>query len=91
MANRRQRQPHKPAFRPRVPGPLPAGAESEAERAAVLPPALFAPRQLARLDPRNPQRRIRRRERLLPLPVLVALGVRVVWRRLGSRAEVPRG
>ena len=46
MANRRQRQPHKPAFRPRVPGPLPAGAASEAERAAVLPPAVFAPRQL---------------------------------------------
>ena len=45
------------------PGPLPAGAASEAERAAVLPPAVFAPRQLARLDPRNPQRRSRRRER----------------------------
>jgi hypothetical protein len=90
MAKRRQRQHHNPDFRHRVPGPLPAVAEIEAELFALLTPALLAPRQLERDDPRNPQRRIRLRARILTLPVMVALVVSLVWRRLGSLAEVRR-
>jgi hypothetical protein len=90
MAKRRPRQHHNPDFRHRVPGPLPAVAEIEAELYALLTPALLAPRQLERSDPRNPQRRIRLRARILTLPVMVALVVSLVWRRLGSIAEVHR-
>src|SRR5512134_1113348 len=90
MAQRKQRQRHNPDFRHRVPGPLPAVAEIEAEIFALLTPALLAPRQLERSDPRNPQRRIRLRARILTLPVMVALVVSLVWRRLGAIAEVQR-
>ena len=90
MAKRNQRQHHNPDFRHRVPGPVPAVAEIEAELFALLSPALLAPRLLERSDPRNPQRRIRLRARSLTLPVMVALVVSVVWRRLGSIAEVHR-
>lgn len=90
MAKRRSRQHHNPDFRHRVPGPLPAVAEIEAELFALLTPALLAPRQLERSDPHNPQRRIRLRARILTLPVMVALVVSLVWRRLGSIAEVHR-
>jgi hypothetical protein len=48
-------------------------AEIEAELTALLTPALFAPRQLERRDPRNPARLIRLRARILTLPVMVAL------------------
>jgi hypothetical protein len=65
-------------------------AEIEAELTALLTPALFAPRQLERRDPRNPCRQIRLRARILTLPVMVALVVSLVWRRLGSIAEVHR-
>src|SRR6185436_6888032 len=61
-----------------------------AELTALLTPALFAPRQLERRDPRNPARLIRLRARILTLPVMVALVVSLVWRRLGSIAEVQR-
>ena len=46
MAKRRPRQHHNPDFRHRVPGPLPAVAEIEAELFALLTPALLAPRHL---------------------------------------------
>jgi hypothetical protein len=91
MAKRRPRQPHNPDFRRRGPGPLPAVAEIEAELYALLTPAVLAPRHLEGSDPRHPQRRMRRRARILTWPVMGALGVRVVWRRLGSIAEVHRG
>src|SRR5215468_3629215 len=90
MAKRRPRRHPHPDFRHRVPGPLPAVAEIEAELTAWLTPALFAPRQLERRDPRNPDRLIRLRARILTLPVMVALVVSLVWRRLGSIAEVQR-
>jgi Transposase DDE domain len=90
MAKRSKRRRGHPDFRHRVPGPLPAVAEIEAELSALLTPALFAPRQLARRDPRNPARLIRLRARILTLPVMVALVVSLVWRRLGSIAEVQR-
>ena len=90
MAKRRPRQHHNPDFRHHVPGPLPAVAEIEAELFALLTPALLAPRQLERRDPRNPQRCIRLRARILTLPVMVALVVSLVWRRLGAIVEVQR-
>lgn len=90
MAKRRPRRHANPDFRHRVPGPLPAVAEIEAELTALLTPVLFAPRQLERRDPRNPARVIRLRARILTLPVMVALIVSLVWRRLGAIAEVQR-
>lgn len=90
MAKRSKRRRGNPDFRHRVPGPLPAVAEIEAELTALLTPALFAPRQLERRDPRNPVRRSRLRARILTLPVMVARIVSLVWRRLGSIAEVQR-
>jgi DDE family transposase len=90
MAKSSKRRRGNPDFRHRVPGPLPAVAEIEAELTALLTPALFAPRQLERRDPRNPDRLIRLRARILTLPVMVALVVSLVWRRLGSIAEVQR-
>jgi len=90
MAKRSKRRRGNPDFRHRVPGPLPSVAEVEAELYALLTPALLAPRQLERRDPRNPKRRIRLRARILTLPVMVALVVSLVWRRLGAIAEVQR-
>jgi Transposase DDE domain len=79
-----------PDLRHRVPGPLPPVADLEAELRALLTPALLAPRVLERRDPHDPQRVIRMRSRLLTLPVMVALIVSLVWRRLGTMAEVAR-
>ena len=90
MAKRSKRRHGNPDFRHRIPGPLPTVAEIEAELITLLTPALFAPRQLERRDPRNPARQIRLRARILTLPVMVALVVSLVWRRLGSIAEVQR-
>src|SRR5439155_116075 len=56
----------------------------------VLSPSLLAPRQLERRDPRQPQRLIRMRQRLLTLPVIVAIIVSLVWRRVPSIAEVQK-
>src|SRR4029453_13190163 len=90
MAKSNKRRRGNPDFRHRIPGPLPAGAEIEAELTALLTPALFAPRQLERRDPRNPERLIRLRARILTLPVMVALVVSIGCPRLGSIAEVQR-
>jgi hypothetical protein len=67
---------------------MPAVAEGEQHLAALLSPSLLAPRQLARRDPRQPHRVIRMRERLLTLPVMVAMIVRLGWRRMPAVAEV---
>ena len=48
------------------------------------------PRLWERRDPHNPQRVIRLRARLLTLPVMVAIVVSLVWRRLAAIAEVQR-
>jgi hypothetical protein len=53
-----------------------------------LSPSLLAPRQLERRDPRQPHRVSRLRERRLTLPVMVALIVSRVWRRMPAVAEV---
>jgi hypothetical protein len=90
MAKKRRGHHLNPDLRHRVPGPLPLVADVEAELRALLTPALLAPRLLERHDPRNPERVIRMRARLLTLPVMVALIVSLVWRRLGAIAEVAR-
>src|SRR5438094_10478989 len=82
MASKR-RDPHpNPDLRHRLPGPLPPVADVEAALRALLTPSLLAPRLLERRDPRNPERVIRMRARVLTLPVMVALVVSLVWRRL---------
>jgi hypothetical protein len=69
---------------------MPVVADVEQQLFAVLSPSLLAPRHLERHDPRQPQRVIRMRQRLLTLPVLVAILVSLVWRRLPAVAEVQR-
>jgi DDE family transposase len=76
--------------RHRSPIPLPTVDEVEQRLMEVLRPSLLAPRQRERRDPRQPQRRIRMRQRLLTLPGMVALIVSLVWRRMPSVAEVQK-
>ena len=77
-------------FRHRSQMPRPAVAEVAQRRLDVRTPSLLAPRQLERHDPRQPQRLIRMRQRLLTRPVIVAIMVRLVWRRVPSIAEVQK-
>jgi Transposase DDE domain len=77
-------------FRHRSQIPMPAVDEVEQHLTALLSPSLLAPRQLERRDPRQPQRLIRMRQRLLTLPVMVAILVSLVWRRMPAVAEVQK-
>ena len=90
MAQKQTR--HRPhlEFRHRSQIPLPAVDDVEQRLLEVLSPSLLAPRQLERRDPRQPQRLIRMRQRLLTLPVMVAIIVSLVWRRVPSIAEVQK-
>jgi hypothetical protein len=90
MAQNQHRHRAHPDFRHRSQIPMPAVADVEQGLFDVLSPSLLAPRQLERRDPRQPQRVIRMRQRLLTLPVLVAIIVSLVWRRLPAVAEVQR-
>jgi hypothetical protein len=69
---------------------MPAVEEVEQQLVALLRPSLLAPRQMERRDPRQPQRVIRMRQRLLTLPVMVAIVVSLVWRRMPAVTEVQR-
>jgi IS4 transposase len=77
-------------FRHRSQIPLPAVEDVEQRLLDVLSPSLLAPRQLERRDPQQPERLIRMRQRLLTLPVIVAITVSLVWRRVPSIAEVQK-
>lgn len=90
MARQRTRHHPNPDFRHRVPVPMPAVEEVEQQLWALLSPSLLAPRLVERRDPHNPQRVIRLRARRLTLPVMVAIIVSLVWRRLAAMAEVQR-
>jgi hypothetical protein len=79
-----------PDFRHRVPVPVPPVEEIEQQLWELLSPSLLAPRRLERPNPQQPQRMIRLRTRLLTLPVMVAIIVSLVWRRLSAVAEVRR-
>ena len=88
MAHKQTRPRSHAEFRHRAQIPLPAVDEGEQRLMDVRSPSLLAPRQLARRDPRPPQRRIRMRQRRLTRPVMVALIGRLGWRRRPSGAEV---
>jgi Transposase DDE domain len=90
MAQKQPRHRSHPDFRHRSQIPMPAVEDVEQRLFDVLSPSLLAPRQLERHDPRQPQRVIRMRQRLLTLPVLVAIIVSLVWRRIPAVAEVQR-
>jgi hypothetical protein len=90
LAHRKLRPQANPDFRHRVPVPVPAGEEVEQQWWALLSPSLLTPRRLERNDPQNPQRVIRLRKRVLTLPVMVAIILSLVWRRLGALAEGQR-
>ena len=88
MAHKQTRHRSHSDFRHRSQTPLPALDDVEQRLLDVLSPSLLAPRQLERRDPRQPDRLIRMRQRLLTLPVMVAILVSLVWRRVPSIAEV---
>jgi hypothetical protein len=90
MAHKQTRHRSHADFRHRSQIPLPAVEDVEQRLMAVLSPSLLSPRQLERRDPQQPQRCIRMRQRLLTLPVIVAIIVSLVWRRMPSIAEVQR-
>jgi hypothetical protein len=90
MARSQRKRHTNPDFRHRVPVPLPPVEEIEQQLWRLLSPSLVAPRLMERRDPRQGERRIRMRARVLTLPVMVALIVSLVWRRLGAVAEVRR-
>jgi hypothetical protein len=90
MAHKQSRPRPHADFRHRSQIPLPAMEDVEHRLMDVLSPALLAPRQLERRDPQQPQRLIRMRQRLLTLPVIVAIVVSLVWRRVPSIAEVQK-
>src|SRR5499433_371429 len=90
MAHKHTRSRPHAEFRHRSQIPMPAVAEVEQRLLDVLSPSLLAPRQLERRDPRQPHRLIRMRQRLLTLPVIVAIMVSLVWRRVPSIAEVQK-
>jgi Transposase DDE domain len=90
MAQKQSRHRSHSDFRHRSQIPMPAITDVEQRLFDVLSPSLLAPRPLERHDPRQPQRVIRMRQRLLTLPVLVAIIVSLVWRRIPAVAEVQR-
>jgi hypothetical protein len=90
MAHKPTRHRSHSDFRHRSQIPLPAVEDVEQQLMEALNPSLLAPRQLERRDPRQPQRLIRMRQRLLTLPVMVAIIVSLVWRRVPSVAEIQK-
>jgi IS4 transposase len=90
MAHNQTRHWSHSEFRHRSQIPLPAVEDVEQRLLDVLSPSLLAPHQLERRDPRQPERLIRMRQRLLTLPVIVAITVSLVWRRVPSIAEVQK-
>jgi hypothetical protein len=90
MAHKHTRSRPHADFRHRSQIPMPAVDEVEQQLVALLRPSLLAPRQMERRAPRQPQRVIRMRQRLLTLPVMVAIVVSLVWRRMPAVTEVPR-
>ena len=79
-----------PDFRHRSQAPSPEIPEIERSLYQLLSPSLMAPRQMERRSATAPQRPIRMRARLLTLPVLMAVVLSLVFRRLPSLAEAQR-
>ena len=72
-----------PDFRPRTNFPLPPVDEIEQRLMEVLTPGAFAPLRLA-------DQKTKLRERILTLPVMTAIVVSLVFRRIPSLSEVLR-
>jgi hypothetical protein len=86
----RRRFKGNPDFRHRSQIPGPEIEEVETKLYELLDPSLMAPRQMERRDPNDPDRPIRMRSRVLTLPVMMAIIVGLVFRRIPSLAEVQR-
>ena len=84
MAHKQTRPWSHAEFRHRSQIPMPAVEEAEQRLLDVLTPSVRALRQLERGDPRQPQRLLRMRQRLLTLPVIVAIITGTAWRALRS-------
>lgn len=79
-----------PDLRRRTQVPAPEIEEVEGRLLQLLSPSLMAPRLMERRNPKDPKRPIRMRARLLTLPVMMAIILGMVFRRLPSVAEVQR-
>lgn len=79
-----------PDFRHRSQVPAPEVEEIESRLYELISPSLLAPRQMERRNPDDPDKPIRMRARLLTLPVMMAVIIGLVFRRLPSLAEVQR-
>jgi hypothetical protein len=90
MAHKQTRHRSHLDFRHCSQSPLPAVDAVEQRLLDVLSPSWLAPRQLERRDPRQPQRLIRMRQRRLALPVMVAIVVSRVWRRVPAVAALQK-
>lgn len=81
--NRFKKRVTNPDFRRRTDFPLPPVEEIEKRLMAVLSPGAFAPLRMA-------DQRQKLRERILVLPVMTAIVVSLVWRKIPSLAETLR-
>lgn len=90
MAQKKPRHFANPDFRHRSHVPQPRVEEVESRLWELVSPSLMAPRLMERRDPKDPQRVIRMRQRLLTLPVMVGIIVSMVWRRIVAVAELAR-
>ena len=87
----RQRRPSgNPDFRHRSQTPDPEIPEVERRLRQLLSPSLLAPRLMERHNPKDPDKPIHMRARLLTLPVMMAIILSLVFRRLPSLAEAQR-
>jgi len=78
-----KRKPANPDFRARTQVPAPPVAAIAQRLRAMLTPSAFAPL-------RNTHGTVKRRDRLLTLPVMVAIVVSLVWRQIPSLQELLR-
>lgn len=79
----KQRRPGKADFRRRTQVAAPADPEIERRLRQLLSPAALAPMRAS-------GRKLKLRERLLSLPVMVAIVLSLVWRQIPSLSEVVR-
>jgi len=86
----RKRHLTNPDRRHRSQVPAPEIEEVESKLYQLLFPSLMAPRLMERANPKDPERPIRMRARVLRLPVMMAIIIGLVFRRLPSLAEVQR-
>lgn len=79
-----------PDFRHRSQVASPQIEEIEQKLYHLLSPSLVSPRHLERRDAKDPNRIVRMRSRVLTLPVMMAVVLSLVFRRLPSLSEAQR-